>query len=310
MDADEKLPLSEEILKNIELEEMPFFSILLKCQRLARISNDIDALEWFTQEIIGFESGDGGLTEKGASAASRSNRQTIHTDPKTQEKSRKFFTQTLSSIEKELESHEIRAKLNGPNVHAIERNTSQAKIRDLSSLYQKIKGSVYSYVMNFNYNLKYGNITESIFDQKRTFVDLKLKEICPDAISKFVSVYNNLRSDNEEDWANSVHSCRRILKDLADSIYPPSEIDVVTSGKKIKVGNENYVNRLMLFIESKEGGNSFESIVGSHLKYIGERIDSIYEAANKGTHSSVQKSEAERYIIYTYIIISDILQLV
>jgi len=120
VDADEKLPLSEEILKNIELEEMPFFSILLKCQRLARISNDIDALEWFTQEIIGFESGDGGLTEKGASTASRSNRQTIHTDPKTQEKSRKFFTQTLSSIEKELESHEIRAKLNGPNVHAIE----------------------------------------------------------------------------------------------------------------------------------------------------------------------------------------------
>ena len=36
-----------------------------------------------------------------------------------------------------------------------------------------------------------------------------------DTIKKFTSVYSNLLSENDEDWSNAVHSCRRILQDLA-----------------------------------------------------------------------------------------------
>jgi len=49
--------------------------------------------------------------------------------------------------------------------------------------------------------------------------------------------------------------------------------------------------------------------VGSHLDYIGDRIDSIYNASTKGTHAKVSKEEAERYVIYTYLLLSDLLSL-
>ncbi|MUG86494.1 hypothetical protein GNP92_09085 [Paenibacillus timonensis] len=139
---------------------------------------------------------------------------------------------------------------------------------------------------------------------------MRLKDICPEAIQKFISIYENIKSQNSEDWANAVHTCRRIIKEVADSLYPPSETPIeLSAGKKVMVGEDQYINRLIQYIESKSSSEKFSSIVGSHLKFIGERLDGIHEAANKGTHSEVTLEEAERYIIYTYLVIGDILSL-
>ncbi|RLQ84943.1 hypothetical protein D9754_16530 [Planomicrobium sp. Y74] len=137
-----------------------------------------------------------------------------------------------------------------------------------------------------------------------------MKDISPKSIQKFVSVYENLKSSNNEDWANAVHTCRRIIKEVADVLYPPSdELITLPSGKKIKVGEEQYINRLIQYIESKSDSGSFKAIVGSNLEFIGNRLDGIHNAANKGTHTEVTLEEAERYIIYTYLLIGDILSL-
>ncbi len=56
----EALDLSEEILRNFELREIPTQNIVLKCLRLARLTNDFDSVEWLKQEANGFE-----LTEEG-----------------------------------------------------------------------------------------------------------------------------------------------------------------------------------------------------------------------------------------------------
>ena len=121
---------------------------------------------------------------------------------------------------------------------------------------------------------------------------------------------DNLNSENPEDWSNAVHSCRRLLQSLADKFFPPNpdgKSEIEKGSKKIKVGAENYINRLILFIESKSESERYLDIVGSHLDYIGNRIDSIYEASSKGTHTIIQsKEEAERYIIYTYLLIGDL----
>ncbi|AOT01828.1 hypothetical protein ESP131_04720 [Exiguobacterium sp. U13-1] len=131
----------------------------------------------------------------------------------------------------------------------------------------------------------------------------------PQAVSKFVSVHENLRSTNSEDWANAVHSCRRILKDIADSLYPPQSTPIQVGDKSIKVGEDHVINRLMQYVSSNSESKRYEELVGSHLKYMGERLDTIYGAANKGTHTEVSLEEAERYIIYTYLLIGDLLAL-
>ena len=42
---------------------------------------------------------------------------------------------------------------------------------------------------------------------------------------------------------------------------------------------------------------------------IGMRLDAINEAVCKGTHVDVSKDEASRYIIHTYLLISDIISI-
>ena len=53
----------------------------------------------------------------------------------------------------------------------------------------------------------------------------------------------------------------------------------------------------------------FKNIVGSHLAYLGDRLDSIFSAAQKGSHAKVGREEADRYVVYTYMIVGDILSL-
>lgn len=82
---------------------------------------------------------------------------------------------------------------------------------------------------------------EDIFTKSRLSVNTTLISLCPEAIKKFISVYDNMDSENPEDWANAVHSSRRILNDFADTIYPPSgEPVVLETGKTIKVGKDQY----------------------------------------------------------------------
>jgi hypothetical protein len=124
-----------------------------------------------------------------------------------------------------------------------------------------------------------------------------------------VSVYNNMDSSNPEDWANAVHSCRRILKDVADALYPPCDIPIEVNGRKIKLDADSYINRLIQYINSKSESATFINVVGSSLSSIGIRLDSINEAVCKGTHTEIKKEEAHRYIIHTYLLLGDILSL-
>lgn len=190
--------------------------------------------------------------------------------------------------------------------------TTYDKNRDEKKL-QEYKTTIHSYVSNRYYELKLSTVPEGIFESAQSRVNKKLSEVAPKAIKQFVSVYDNLKSRSTEDWSNAVHSCRRILKTVADALYPPypdGKTEVKRNEKSIKIGPDNYINRLMIYIEDHSTSEKSRDIIGSNLKYIGDRLDAIYNATTKGTHADItRRDEAERYIIYTYLLLGDILSL-
>lgn len=197
-----------------------------------------------------------------------------------------------------------------PRGNAEERNMLSQTISERTKVIEKVRVRIYEYILNVNYEFKFGKITEEIFTKRRNYVDKVLKDVCPEVVQKFISVYENLESGNDEDWANAVHSCRRILKDVANKLYSPSSQPIIKEdGKQIEAGEDQYINRLVLYVESKSSSKKFNDIVGSHLRFLGERLDSICKATSKGTHHKVTLEEAERYIIYTYLLLGDILSL-
>ena len=55
---------------------------------------------------------------------------------------------------------------------------------------------------------------------------------------------------------------------------------------------------------------AYWDVVGADISSIGMRLDAINDAVCKGTHAEITKDEASRYIIHTYLLISDIVALI
>ncbi len=172
---------------------------------------------------------------------------------------------------------------------------------------------IYDYVINIYYQLKFSGISDDIFTRIRENVDKKIGKILPVSVKRFSAVYENLQSENPEDWSNAVHSCRRILNDLADTVFPPKE-DKITkvNGKEITnhLGKEHFLNRILTYIQENSISERFSDIVGSYLKYIEDRLKGVLKAAHKGTHETIiSREEADRYVVYTYLLFGDIISL-
>ncbi len=323
----EILQLAEEVLKNIELNEIPLRNVALKCSRLARFTNNQRAMDLFNYELAGYPQDEKGYILAEAFHLARHANRTFQQKDQTGKSLEYMFPQTVAELESAVDAAREQLKVafdtdvsvssSNPYQHVvtpfgntIERAGLRQIITDNSKKIDQLKVAYYRYVLGVYYELKFGNISEDIFSKKRGFVDKVLSEKLLEAIKKFVSIYENLRSKNEEDWANAVHSCRRLLSDIADYLYPPSDESIaIGKDKTIKLDTGNYIARLKQYIKNKTESERFIEIVGSHLDYIGDRVDSIYNASSKGTHAKVTKEEAERYVIYTYLLLSDILDL-
>jgi hypothetical protein len=287
---EEAMALAEEILRDMELGQLPLAQVCLKTARLSRLLNDTDKTAVATDAAGHVAELEGRIETSRLRLAAAQDRPV--------------------SISSANPSQYVMT----PSGNVVERNQIENAIIHHRQMLQKVRGDFYGYVLTIYYELRFSGVPTQIFEQTRLRADAALANMVPDAVKKFVSVFDNLKSKNEEDWANAVHSCRRILVAVADSLYPPNPggVDEVTSasGKKIKVGPDHYVNRLMLYVEDRAESARFKDVVGAQLDYLGNRLDALSSAASKGTHTAIVRvDEAERYIIYTYLLIGDLLSL-
>jgi len=324
------LSLSEDILKNLELNEIPLAQAVLKVTRLARLINDFEAIEWLRYEQEGYHLHPDGLPPPAWDIAVKRGRLLLTKDADGNTVER-VFAESVATIEAQITSCKAQLEVaRDPDVsissanpyqhvpapfgNQIERSRLQGVIATASERLAKVRSVIYSYVLNVHYELKYSQIVNDIFARVRNRVDRHIGDLIPDAVKRFTAVYDNLASDNPEDWSNAVHSCRRILKDLADALYPAREGEEQVmkgqKGKPVKLGPEQYKNRILAFVSEKSDSERFIQVVGSNLGFLVDRLESIYTSASKGTHTTIlNREEAERYVVYTYLLVGDVLSL-
>ncbi len=327
----EALELSADILKNLELNDMPLQNIALKASRLARLLNDFDYQKIMAYEASGYPRFPEGTPPDIWQLGIKANRVYQEQDAKTKQTQDYMYVESIGELEEALRIVDTSlAAARDPDISLSSANPSQYvsagivnrferdAIRTNASTRAKKLASrrnlIYQYALQKYYELKFSGIADDIFTRTRNTVDQRIGELIPDAIQKFTAVYENLQSENPENWSNAVHSCRRILQDLADVIFPPIDEEriIKSNGKEIKVklGKDNYINRIVAFVQDKSDSERFEEIVGSNLAYLGDRLDSTFQAAQKGSHSNiVNRNEADRYVVYTYLLVGDVLSL-
>lgn len=323
----EAFELAELILKELELSDLPLGKIALKCCRLARLMNDFEREKMFFLEIGGYPRND---TSAEILATKLGGRGYQQWDKEAKKYQGYWYMESIEQIEHtvqmsktalqaaedpdvSLSSANPHQTVMGPMGNALERRGIRDNADRSAKLLAQRRATIYEYVSRTYYELKFSGIVGDIFSRVRQRVDKQLGALVPDATKKLTAAYDNLRSENPEDWANAVHSCRRLLQAVADAIYPPTADKVIEENGKqrtVKLGVDAYKNRIIAFVDDRSDSQRFKDIVGSHLSFLGDRLDSVFLATQKGSHAEVSQEEADRYVVYSYLLVGDLLSLV
>ena len=332
------LKLVNQAFEYIEDESTSLSKTVQKCIRIARLRNDFINLWWLDWETINIENTK--LSNKVIEEISphltnemfKLHRE-LYLDSWIGERSftlilgtkkeEKVMNVGIQEIEVDFEHHKNIVKSSHPpnGLHPVDlyfENQSASQIRALSlmrvryckSILSKIQSRIHDFLSQTEKQLIFGQIHSDIFEKNRSYVDLKLGELCPDALTKFVSAQKRIKEDDPESWAQSLTTCRRLLKTLADSLYPALEEPVAgIDGKKRKLTEDKYITRLWQYVFEKSKGSTSGKLLESIVNDLGNRIDKIYELTNKGVHAEVSEFEVNQCVIQTYLIAGDLLRL-
>jgi hypothetical protein len=306
--------LAEELLEDIELGRVSALDVARKASRLARLLDDEDAMAWMTFEISGY--GENGLSAAAVVAAARSRRETINDEGKAA-----YWTSSLGSLELEIKTGV--AELEGlggagpsgdwafrvETDRAHERSRLRDRVERSKATLDRVVGAIHGYAADRYQELRFGSAVESAFEVVRADVDSRIASLIPGGLPMLSAAFENAVSQQPEHWANAASTCRRLLKLAADALQPPGPDVVLANGQKVAMGEAQYVNRLVSWIQTASTSGTATAMITADLEYLGRRLDASDSAGHKGAHDQVSRFDASRFISGTYLLMGDILRL-
>ncbi len=317
---DEARKIANELLDEFETKQSPIDFLLLKTKRLARFMRDTDAQVWLDHETKGypakFDFTTIGTCHKYVSSGGR-----LTDDGK-------YYTASLPNLEagcnidvQFLSSKDSANKTAAKAKDFLEQRATQALMIDQAklqnvqktnyvenhTLFISLKASIHNYVTELYLSIEFGDAAQDIFEQAREDVDTFIREHCPQAAEKLVSINERMKDQLAESMSGALTSCRRLLMTIADSVFPAQKekwIDL--NGKERKVGSEEYKNRLLAYISKHIEGKSSFNIISSEISHLAARLDAIYEKSCKGIHCEVSLKEAQLAVVHTYLFIAEL----
>lgn len=307
---------ARELVEALE-DNAPIDRCLMKAQRLARLLRDSDAQLWLDHEMRGYPA-DFSLTRLGTSQKYAwrwlSTTQTI-------------LTTSLPDLEAQVRAAElVLSKMQAPNVTTTAANylessattavinavmkgiiAARNRFSNAAAQFSRSRSHLYRYAADTLVSLEFGEVAEDIFQAARNAADEFLRSIAPKAIEQLLAAEERMADGDGESLSASLTSCRRVLSTVADAVFPPrSEPHVDHAGKSRKVGEAEYLNRLLAFMESSVSSGSTRSILDTQLSYLAARLDAVYAKASKGVHDDVTIDEARLVLVQTYLYLAEV----
>ena len=339
--SDRILDLVTEALAAVETHSLPLSGVIRKCIRVSRLRNDYFNLWWLEWEMANSSDEQQRVRILPEIAP--------HFSRDAFEHHRKIFAETWihervcttvdeqGTIEREEKVvakgvAEIEADLALFNNLAMNAYTpsglhqldlyfvDQARSRERSitltiassyeSVLERIRNRVHDFLSQAEKQLLFGQLHADIFEQNRRYVDLKLGQLCPEALGQFVAAYRRMEENTSESRAQALISCRRLLKSLANALYPPSEKPVVgPDGKPRVLTEDKYVARLWQYAYEQAGRTTSGELLIAQAQDLGHRVDRLYDLINKGVHNEVSAFEVNQCVIQAYLLAGDLMRI-
>jgi hypothetical protein len=175
---------------------------------------------------------------------------------------------------------------------------------------EKIRQAVHDYLVSVETDLFAGKSSSDIFQRAQVYINEALRRYAPEALDMFVAAQERLSSGTSEDYAHALTSCRRIMKELADALYPPSDEEVEgIDGAMRAMTDERYKNRLTEYVRAKVEEKRQRQTVVQIVSDLYSRLDALDGLASKGVHAKVTEAEADTCVVWTYMLAADIVRI-
>lgn len=318
---DKAIEVCEEILKGFEYSSLTISQCLQKCLRVARLLEDREVELWFRLELMGYNyyriekddlllfnsilSRSGRLTEDGKYYPT--SLPDLEDNINLCKEQLKTVVLPSSIAEQSANPNRILSGIDTVVINVREtRRQAMASLVQNQPLFNKIAGAIYQWVVNTYNALRFGNISETIFNEARRLVETELKNISPSTIEKLLKANDRFLSDNPEEWSQGLTSCRRALKSFADAVFPSAD---VTSDNGHVLTDDKYRNRLIEFVKQAKIKDSQKEILEKQLIYLYDRIKSLDDLASKGVHHVVDRSEGRLCMVHIYLLLAELVKI-
>lgn len=191
---------------------------------------------------------------------------------------------------------------------------SLAAAHRAAKLMELVRHRTFTYLCEWERRFGYSSINDSIFGGYKATVDRLLSTGVPGLVEQFTAVYRRLNEaamndpdmPGEEELAQAITTCRRILEAVVDHVLPAQKEPSATGHQ---LDQPAYRNRLFEFIKQANESGSVAKMTVALTKGLHDRYTAVSELTNKGVHASMALRAANLCALNTYIVCGEILQL-
>ena len=324
------LEACEKVINGIGDESISISSALLQCLKIARLVNDIDAMEWLNYELGGYPLDDGRLLTPAAwEIAVKHGRSFVN----SKDKKVYVFTEIAAELENAISNS--KEALNNFSTQGFSvsgdyalaatsrmtESVNQATNNLLNSSKRNeqrlsvLKSQFYNYAVKWQIDLQFGNTAKNVFEEYQEKVDLYFSGLTTTTLQKLSAIEDLMEDGNPERYSQVLTSCRRLWEDTAKTLFEEilpehkEKLYKTKSGKEIDVSGGHYNNKLSAVIETLQSKATKNTLVGSQTIYLVDWMEQINNRQSSGVHSEITREQAMQCIIHSYIALGDILTL-
>lgn len=182
--------------------------------------------------------------------------------------------------------------------------------RELTMIVERVRQAVHDVLLDMERQLETGQTRPSAFSRAQEYVETAAGRHAPAVVEMFAAAESALDDGTPERLAHALTSCRRVMKALADALYPATgEVIKGADGKERTMDDDSYRNRLLQFAIDALGKTTHGGLVRETLQSLGNRLERLVALSSKGVHAAVERDEAETCVMWTYLTAADVLRL-
>jgi len=292
--------LSDVILADLEMNQLPISQILMKVKRLARLLHDSDAQRWLDYEIMGYPP-----VFDPAVLGSCINFYTGDRPVLRDERTRKPHAIGLPQLESYINATrpDIIQKL-GP--HENQKIQIVNRHHEMVNDFERLKTAIHNYVTEVNIALSIGESAEAIFEDTRRTADKFIREHCPRAGEQLLAINEKMNYYDPEGFAQALVAVKKVLVAVADAVVPVEEpVYRDRKGRERVVGPDQHLNRIFSYLEQNSRFDTALPMIEAEMNYIFAKADQTPEK-QKGICEAVSRDDVELAIIHMYLVMAEI----